>query len=166
MSIPTPDRRQRVLNFGIDCCEDVSFGNWWVNMGSFIPLNWFREPGGEYIKQIVIKNVVMKTQKICYELPKTRFFSMNFPETVTLSAGMSWSVPITFRPVAKVGCNMMPSVYDICRNITKILSNSQRRSVNSVYPSKRLCRATLSLSQSILTLGFVPYMNQMKRPSK
>lgn len=62
----------------------------------------FREPGGEYVKHIVIKNVVMKTQKIRYALPTSTYFSMDFPETKTLSAGMSWTVPITFRPVAKV----------------------------------------------------------------
>ncbi|KAI8923507.1 hypothetical protein BC831DRAFT_417141 [Entophlyctis helioformis] len=56
------------------------------------------EPGGEHIKQLVVKNVVMKTQKIKYKLPQTRYFSMDFPETQTLSAGMSWTVPITFRP--------------------------------------------------------------------
>ena len=44
----------------------------------------------------------MKTQKIKYKLPQTRYFSMEFPETMTLSAGMNWTVPITFRPVAKV----------------------------------------------------------------
>lgn len=50
----------------------------------------------------------MKTQKIIYKLPKTRFipfkiryFSLEFPEMQTLSAGMSWTIPITFRPVAK-----------------------------------------------------------------
>jgi hypothetical protein len=61
-----------------------------------------REPGGEYVKNITIKNVVMKTQKIKYQLPQTRYFSMEFPETQTLSAGMKWTVPVTFRPVAKV----------------------------------------------------------------
>ncbi|KAJ3149889.1 hypothetical protein HK101_002002 [Irineochytrium annulatum] len=59
------------------------------------------EPGGEYVKQLIVKNVVMKTQKIKYKLPQTRYFSMEFPETNTLSAGMSWTIPITFRPVAK-----------------------------------------------------------------
>ncbi|KAJ3413734.1 hypothetical protein HDV05_007637 [Chytridiales sp. JEL 0842] len=63
--------------------------------------NVFREPGGEHVKHLVVKNVVMKTQKIKYKLPQTRYFSMEFPETQTLSAGMSWTVPITFRPVAK-----------------------------------------------------------------
>jgi hypothetical protein len=61
-----------------------------------------REPGGEHLKQLIVKNVLMKTQKIRYKLPKTRYFSMEFPKTVTLSAGMSWMIPITFRPLAKV----------------------------------------------------------------
>ena len=88
ISIPAPDRRHRRLQFGIDCAEYVHFHGW--------------EPGGEYIKQLVVKNVAMKTQKIKYKLPQTRFFSMEFPEFVTLSAGMSWNIPVTFRPVAKV----------------------------------------------------------------
>ena len=69
-------------------------------------MNYFREPGGEHVKQLVVKNVVMKTQKIKYKLPQTRYFSMEFPETQTLSAGMSWIIPITFRPVAKA-CSMV-----------------------------------------------------------
>ncbi|KAJ3105560.1 hypothetical protein HDU97_007902 [Phlyctochytrium planicorne] len=86
-TIPTPNRRQRRLQFGIDCADMVHFTHW--------------EPGGEHLKHLVVKNVVMKTQKIKYKLPQTRYFSMEFPETQTLSAGMSWTIPITFRPVAK-----------------------------------------------------------------
>ncbi|KAI8813741.1 hypothetical protein BJ742DRAFT_377453 [Cladochytrium replicatum] len=82
-----PSRVDRALHFGVDCAECVHFTHW--------------EPGGEYVKNLVVKNVVMKTQKMRYKLPQTRYFSMNFPETVTLSAGMSWTIPITFRPVAK-----------------------------------------------------------------
>ncbi|KAJ3300829.1 hypothetical protein HK104_000022 [Borealophlyctis nickersoniae] len=89
--IPTPNRHERRVQFGIDCAESVHFTHW--------------EPGGEHVKQLVVKNVVMKTQKIKYKLPQTRYFSMEFPETMTLSAGMSWTVPITFRPVAKEGYN-------------------------------------------------------------
>ncbi|KAJ3349706.1 hypothetical protein HDU83_000324 [Entophlyctis luteolus] len=89
--IPAPDRNDRKIYFGIDCAELVHFTHW--------------EPGGEHVKHLIVKNVVMKTQKIKYKLPKTRFFSMEFPETVTLSAGMSWTIPITFRPVAKEAYN-------------------------------------------------------------
>ncbi|KAH6577222.1 hypothetical protein BASA60_004157 [Batrachochytrium salamandrivorans] len=85
--IPTPGRDERKTQFGIDCTDIVHFSKW--------------EPGGEHVKYLSIKNVVMKTQKIKYKLPQTRYFSMEFPETQTLSAGMSWTVPITFRPVAK-----------------------------------------------------------------
>ncbi|OAJ44042.1 hypothetical protein BDEG_27330 [Batrachochytrium dendrobatidis JEL423] len=85
--IPTPSRAERKTQFGIDCAEMVHFARW--------------EPGGEHVKYLSVKNIVMKTQKIKYKLPQTRYFSMEFPETQTLSAGMSWTVPITFRPVAK-----------------------------------------------------------------
>lgn len=87
-------RSTRKIQYGIDCADIVHFSHWFDNLT--------REPGGEYIKYLVIKNVVMKTQKIKYKLPQTRYFSMEFPETQTLSAGMNWTVPITFRPVAKV----------------------------------------------------------------
>ncbi|KAI9324852.1 hypothetical protein BDR26DRAFT_964069 [Obelidium mucronatum] len=89
--IPTPNKNERKVHYGIDCADLVHFTHW--------------EPGGEHVKSLVVKNVVMKTQKIKYKLPKTKFFSMDFPETVTLSAGMSWTIPITFRPVAKVLIN-------------------------------------------------------------
>ncbi|KAJ3020998.1 hypothetical protein HKX48_009403 [Thoreauomyces humboldtii] len=85
--LPTPNRHDRRLQFGIDCAEMVHFTHW--------------EPGGEHVKQLIVKNVVMKTQKIKYRLPQTRYFSMEFPETITLSAGMNWTIPVTFRPVAK-----------------------------------------------------------------
>ncbi|KAI9141425.1 hypothetical protein BKA69DRAFT_1166792 [Paraphysoderma sedebokerense] len=84
---PTPDRSQRRKQFGIDCADFVHFTRW--------------ELGGEHSKQLLIKNVSMKTQKIKYQLPHTRYFSMPYPETMTLSAGMNWTIPITFRPVAK-----------------------------------------------------------------
>ncbi|KAJ3334134.1 hypothetical protein HDU76_008596 [Blyttiomyces sp. JEL0837] len=86
-SVSMPNRQERKLLFGIDCADLVHFMHW--------------EPGGEHVKNLVVKNVVMKTQKIKYKLPQTRYFSMEFPETQTLSAGMSWTIPITFRPVAK-----------------------------------------------------------------
>lgn len=87
-AVPTPSREDRRAIFGVDCVESIHFSQW--------------EPGSEHIKNIVVKNVVMETQKIYYKLPKTRYFSLAFPEIQTLSAGMSWTIPITFRPIAKV----------------------------------------------------------------
>lgn len=73
--VPTPTKHDRLGQFGIDCFEQAHFTHW--------------EPGGEHVKNLVVKNVAMKTQKIKYKLPKSKYFSVDFPETVTLSAGMS-----------------------------------------------------------------------------
>ena len=61
-----------------------------------------REPGGEYTKKLIIRNVRMKTQHLKYSLPSTKYFGMDFPETIVLSPGMSYSIPITFRPIEYV----------------------------------------------------------------
>lgn len=84
------------------------------------------------MKQLIVKNVLMKTQKIRYKLPKTRYFSMEFPKTVTLSAGMSWMIPITFRPLAKV----FETIAD-CRRFIVMLSNSQRVLGNLIFQLKQ-----------------------------
>ncbi|KNE58609.1 hypothetical protein AMAG_04173 [Allomyces macrogynus ATCC 38327] len=42
----------------------------------------------------------MQTLKLRYRLPSSKVFFMDFPETITLSAGMACSIPITFRPIA------------------------------------------------------------------
>ncbi|XP_052814504.1 cilia- and flagella-associated protein 65-like isoform X2 [Mya arenaria] len=61
--------------------------------------NW--QPGREYTKNIVLKNVKVKTQKIKYNVPNTRFFTTLYPKPVVLSAGTSFSLPVTFRPLEK-----------------------------------------------------------------
>ena len=38
----------------------------------------------------------------CFSAPKTRFFSTLYPKPVTLSAGTSFTLPITFRPLERV----------------------------------------------------------------
>ncbi|KAL7754386.1 hypothetical protein RI367_000367 [Sorochytrium milnesiophthora] len=80
-------RQQRQQQYGLDCTDVVHFSQWEVN--------------GEYTKQFTIKNVAMKTQKLRYKLPKSRIFSLDFPDAATLSAGMSWHITVTFRPSAK-----------------------------------------------------------------
>ncbi|KAL5005595.1 hypothetical protein ScPMuIL_016753 [Solemya velum] len=60
------------------------------------------EPGREYTRNIILKNVKVKTQKIKYVVPSTRFFSTLYPKPIVLSAGTSFSLPITFRPLEKV----------------------------------------------------------------
>lgn len=65
--------------FGIDCtgpCGDgILFkGGEWV-------------PGGEYTQRLRVKNVSPKLKKLKYRLPTTKFFSLAYPEVITLSPG-------------------------------------------------------------------------------
>ncbi|XP_018410429.1 PREDICTED: coiled-coil domain-containing protein 108 [Nanorana parkeri] len=61
--------------------------------------NW--ELGKEYTKHLLLKNVRLKTQKMKFSPPATTFFRTLFPQMVTLSAGTSFTLPITFRPLEK-----------------------------------------------------------------
>ena len=57
------------------------------------------QAGGEYTRTFVVKNVSKKSQRLKYKLPATKYFSMEFPEPINLSPGMSQTVTITFRPI-------------------------------------------------------------------
>ncbi|KAM4626898.1 cilia- and flagella-associated protein 65 [Discoglossus pictus] len=59
------------------------------------------EPGKEVCKNLTLKNVRMRIQKIKFSPPRTPYFSTLFPQTITLSPGTSFSLPITFRPLEK-----------------------------------------------------------------
>ncbi|ORX76894.1 hypothetical protein BCR32DRAFT_295949 [Anaeromyces robustus] len=83
--ILTKEKRQAL--YGIDCISDVVFSKWKV--------------GNEYVKVLTIKNITTKTQKIKYCLPDSKIFLLDFPQTITLCAGMSASIPITFIPEEK-----------------------------------------------------------------
>ncbi|CAC5365950.1 unnamed protein product [Mytilus coruscus] len=87
----TSPRQIQILKnnyYGIEVINNVVYQGW--------------EPGREYTKNIILKNVNVKTQKIKYKNPKTRFYTTLFPKPVVLSAGTSFSLPITFRPLEKV----------------------------------------------------------------
>ena len=81
-------RKARINRFGVDCGEGLEWQAGW-------------EPGGEYTKTVVVKNVTTQQIKLKYRLPETKYFSMAFPETKKLSPGMTVSIPITFRPVKR-----------------------------------------------------------------
>ncbi|XP_052080289.1 cilia- and flagella-associated protein 65-like [Mytilus californianus] len=87
----TSPRQIQILKnnyYGIEVINNVVYQGW--------------EPGREYTKNIILKNVNVKTQKIKYKNPKSRFYTTLFPKPVVLSAGTSFSLPITFRPLEKV----------------------------------------------------------------
>jgi len=62
----------------------------------------YRNAGGEYIKHLVLRNVSESVIKVKYKLPSSKFFYMEFPQVITLSPGVSYSVPVSFRPVVQV----------------------------------------------------------------
>ncbi|XP_067934870.1 cilia- and flagella-associated protein 65-like [Watersipora subatra] len=80
-------KTSKVNHHGIEASPVVTYQGW--------------EPGKEYTKHIVLKNVKVKTQKLTYHSPSSRFFSTLYPKQITLSAGTSYSLPITFRPLEK-----------------------------------------------------------------
>jgi hypothetical protein len=71
----------------VDCVDSLDWkaGRW--------------EPGGEYVKKLIVKNVSVNTVKIKYELPNTKFFSMEFPQLLTLSPGTFVALDVLFRPI-------------------------------------------------------------------
>ncbi|KFO12431.1 Coiled-coil domain-containing protein 108, partial [Balearica regulorum gibbericeps] len=73
--------------WGIEVAETLRWHGW--------------ELGKEMIKHLILKNVHEKTQKLSYRCPSTRFFFTVFPQPITLSPGMSLTLPIIFRPTEK-----------------------------------------------------------------
>eukprot|EP01029_Cantina_marsupialis_P014795 TRINITY_DN3241_c0_g1_i4.p1 TRINITY_DN3241_c0_g1~~TRINITY_DN3241_c0_g1_i4.p1 ORF type:complete len:1819 (-),score=545.80 TRINITY_DN3241_c0_g1_i4:87-5543(-) len=79
--------QERINKFGVDCGNRLQWkgGTW--------------EPGGEYVRKLIVKNVTLRTIRLKYKLPPTKYFSMDFPETIRLSPGMQRSLDVIFRPV-------------------------------------------------------------------
>ncbi|KAE8581375.1 hypothetical protein XENTR_v10024768 [Xenopus tropicalis] len=80
-------KEKKNIMLGVEVCKSLQWQNW--------------EPGKEFIRTLTLKNVRLKTQKIRFSPPSSSFFSTLYPQTVVLSAGTSFSLPVTFRPVEK-----------------------------------------------------------------
>ncbi|GLC34162.1 Cilia- and flagella-associated protein 65 [Pleodorina starrii] len=78
-------REQRKQMFGLDCPEQLEWRHW--------------NPGTEYAKQLVIKNVSTSVLKMRFKQPTSKAFSMEFPEPFKLRPGMSQSLKVIFRPL-------------------------------------------------------------------
>ncbi|XP_023806814.1 cilia- and flagella-associated protein 65 isoform X2 [Oryzias latipes] len=59
------------------------------------------EPGGEFTKSLVLRNVCNKLHKLNIRPPETGFFQSFVPHTVLLSPGISYSIPVTFKPLQR-----------------------------------------------------------------
>lgn len=80
-------RKDRIDKFGLDCGDGLKWHGW--------------EPGGDYPQKLLVKNVSTITQRVRYKLPATKFFFMEFPETILLSPGMSFTIVVSFRPIVR-----------------------------------------------------------------
>ncbi|GET93368.1 hypothetical protein, conserved [Leishmania tarentolae] len=77
------EQRQRAL--GVDCVDRLTWKEW--------------EPGKEYKRKILVKNIDRASQTIQISLPVNRkTFITPFPEPITLSSGVSHEIFISFRP--------------------------------------------------------------------
>jgi cilia- and flagella-associated protein 65 len=84
--------------FGIDCGGVRFYGGTWT-------------PGGEYIRQILVKNVTTSTVRLRYALPRTKFFYMAFPNDLVLAAGNNVVLEVRFRPIRYEGACMSVDRY-------------------------------------------------------
>nr|XP_046260401.1 cilia- and flagella-associated protein 65 isoform X2 [Scatophagus argus] len=55
----------------------------------------------EFTKTLVLKNIHSKLQKLHVRPPVSKFFTISIAQTVVLSPGTSFSMPVTFRPLQR-----------------------------------------------------------------
>ena len=81
--------RARAANFhGIEVVSELVWRGW--------------EPGKEYTKHIVLKNVQLEPKKLRYSVPQTQCFITLFPSPLILSPGTLVKLPVTFKPTERV----------------------------------------------------------------
>ncbi|NXY14896.1 CFA65 protein, partial [Atrichornis clamosus] len=80
-------KKKKGIFWGIEVAETLSWHGW--------------EVGKEMIRHLTLRNVHGKAQKLSYRSPCTPFFFTVFPQPITLSPGMSLTLPIVFRPNEK-----------------------------------------------------------------
>ncbi|NXE89023.1 CFA65 protein, partial [Menura novaehollandiae] len=80
-------KKKKGIFWGIEVAETLSWHGW--------------EVGKEMIRHLTLRNVHGKAQKLSYRSPSTPFFFTVFPQPITLSPGMSLTLPIVFRPSEK-----------------------------------------------------------------
>ncbi|XP_031223880.1 cilia- and flagella-associated protein 65 isoform X3 [Mastomys coucha] len=78
------DVKKRVI-WGIEVAEVLHWKGW--------------ELGKETTRTLILKNLSLKTQKIKYRPPKTKFFFTIIPQPIFLSPGIALTLPIVFRPL-------------------------------------------------------------------
>jgi hypothetical protein len=68
-----------------------------ANEGLIFPAGWV--VGGDYLRYICIHNVSNRMLRISYQLPRSKYFSMEYPDPVDIAPGITYKLLINFRPV-------------------------------------------------------------------
>ncbi|XP_008257396.3 cilia- and flagella-associated protein 65 isoform X1 [Oryctolagus cuniculus] len=79
------DRVKKRIIWGIEVAEELQWKDW--------------ELGKETTRNLVLKNLSLKIQKMKYRPPKSKFFFTVIPQPLFLSPGISFTLPIIFRPL-------------------------------------------------------------------
>ncbi|CAF1324627.1 unnamed protein product [Adineta ricciae] len=90
--------------------------------------NWV--PGEEYTEVLTFKNLSGKNITFTYEVPKTQYFQTVYPRRLTLSQGVTFSLPIQFSPLEKI-----PYVDEL---IVYINQTARRIALAGLLPQYRL----------------------------
>ncbi|KAI4588253.1 hypothetical protein MJG53_002661 [Ovis ammon polii x Ovis aries] len=81
------DKMKKRVIWDIEVAEELQWKGWML--------------GKEITKNLVLKNLSLKIQKIKYRPPKTKFFFTVVPQPIFLSPGLTLSLPVIFRPLEK-----------------------------------------------------------------
>ncbi|XP_062972842.1 cilia- and flagella-associated protein 65 [Elgaria multicarinata webbii] len=83
----TVKKTRKSIFWGIEVVNTLNWQGWCL--------------GKEFTRHLILRNVCLKTQKLRFRPPTTRFFITIFPQPIILSPGMSLTLPIIFRPLEK-----------------------------------------------------------------
>lgn len=88
-------KKETASRFGLECTPAAK------GVDSIVFENW--KPGAEYVQKLILRNVCTDVVKVKYQLPRTRFFSLAFPEVFTLVPGTFKDIDVVFRPTEYQG---------------------------------------------------------------
>ncbi|KAK7168813.1 hypothetical protein R3I93_004958 [Phoxinus phoxinus] len=80
-------KRTQNCFFGVETCAELVWEDW--------------EPGLEYTKSLFLRSIHGKLQRLTVRPPESKFFKTPYPQTILLSPGTSFSLPVTFQPLKK-----------------------------------------------------------------
>ncbi|OEH78981.1 hypothetical protein cyc_04118 [Cyclospora cayetanensis] len=75
---------EKLAHLGIECLPELCWSQWSAKK--------------DLEKQLIVKNVGLKPCTLCFRPPQSRCFSLPLPVARKIPPGITWSIPVTFRP--------------------------------------------------------------------